>query len=161
MRQLRGLARDVEHASEPARSPVSLPDLPSLALEAAARPRVWIVDDELALAGAIGRLLQREYEVTVTNGPHDVLLRLATGEAFDVMVCDVMMPEMTGVELADRIEAHWPQLARRIVFMSGGALSPSLSAVATADDRLFIAKPFLSADLHEIVARAAKAANAS
>jgi CheY-like chemotaxis protein len=77
------------------------------------------------------------------------------------MVCDVMMPEMTGVELAERIEAQSPQLARRIVFMSGGSLSPSLGAAATAEDRLFIAKPFLSAELHEIVARAAKAASAS
>jgi CheY-like chemotaxis protein len=139
----------------------SQPAVRSSAQESVARPRVWIVDDEIVLAGAIGRLLQSKYEVTVTNGPHDVLLRLATGETFDVMVCDVMMPEMTGVELADRIETHWPQLAPRIVFMSGGALSPSLSTVATADDRLFIAKPFLSSELHEIVARAAMAASAS
>lgn len=152
---------DVEDSPAASTMPPGQAVLPSPASEAGARPRVWIVDDEVALAGAIGRLLQREYEVTVTNGPHDVLLRLATGEAFDVMVCDVMMPEMTGVELAERIEASWPLLARRIVFMSGGALSPSLSAVATADDRLFIAKPFVSAELHEIVARAAKAANAS
>jgi len=151
---------DSEDSPVTSSMPPSLPDLRSPAPQAAARPRVWIVDDEVALAGAFGRLLQREYEVIVTNGPHDVLLRLATGEAFDVMLCDVMMPEMTGVELADRIETHWPQLARRIVFMSGGALSPSLSTASTADHRLFIAKPFLSADLHEIIARAAKAANA-
>jgi len=143
--------------------PVAASDaaLRAAVVEVAAQPRVWVVDDEVVLARSIGRLLQREYDVTVTDGPHDVLLRLATGEAFDVMVCDVMMPEMTGVDLAARIAEHWPELAPRIVFMSGGVLSPSLSAFVTAAGRLFIAKPFLMSELSAIVARVASAPVAS
>ena len=77
------------------------------------------------------------------------------------MLCDVMMPEMTGVDLAARIEERWPELGPRIVFMSGGALSPSLSAYVTGPARLFLAKPFLASELSAIAARVAKAPVAS
>lgn len=113
--------------------------------------RLWIVDDEPAMTRILARVLADEYVVTISESPTDVLQRLHTGERFDVMLCDVMMPEMTGVDLATRIEAGWPGLAQPIVFMSGGALSPRLNAYLTTPGRRLIEKPFALETLRQVI----------
>lgn len=81
-----------------------------------------------------------------------MLTRLSAGERFGVLLCDVMMPEMTGIELAEHIELRWPELERRIiVFMTGGALAPTLNAFVTAPGRLLLTKPFGSDEVRAMV----------
>jgi CheY-like chemotaxis protein len=120
------------------------------------RSSAWVVDDEPLVAQVISRFLRSEYEVLVADGPRDVLRRLAAGERFDVLVCDVMMPDMSGVELGMLIERDWPELASRIVFVSGGVLSKEMSDFIHEPHRTFLDKPFdaraLGATIHRIVA---------
>ncbi len=132
-------------------APLAVPAVPAVAQRAEPRVRLWIVDDEQPLARIIGRLLAREYDVLVSSGSNDVLTRLSAGERFDVLLCDVMMPEMTGVELAEHIEMRWPELKRGIVFMTGGALAPTLNAFVTAPGRLLLTKPFGSDEVRAMV----------
>jgi signal transduction histidine kinase len=128
-------------------------------LEKSARPRVWVVDDEKLVADVIGRILRSECDISLCDSPDQVLSRLEFGEAFDVMLCDVMMPEMSGVELCKRIAAKWPSLAERIVFMSGGTLAPSIAEFVKRPERLFLEKPFDADSLKATVARAASNRN--
>ncbi len=99
-----------------------VPILPSL--NEAARPAlsVLVVEDE----PAVGRTLQRllvPHRVTVVTRGREALARIAGGENFDVILCDVMMPEQTGMEFHDRLREERPDLARRIIFLSGGAFT--------------------------------------
>jgi len=92
--------------------------------------RVLIVDDNVQFAGALQSLLQREHDVVVRHRGDAVLELLRDGERFDVVVCDVMMPEMTGIELFEAMRATWPDQADAVVFASGGAF--------TDDARMFL-----------------------
>ncbi|HEX7477318.1 MAG TPA: response regulator [Polyangiales bacterium] len=146
----RSLAESTQPVLAPAQAQTAVPS------GAPRRSRLWIVDDEPAVARVVGRMLGETYDVLISGSPTDVLLRLRAGESFDVMLCDVMMPEMSGAELATHIEEDWPELVRRIVFMSGGALSPSLQAFVTQPGRTFVEKPFAAVELRETVTRMVK-----
>jgi CheY-like chemotaxis protein len=64
------------------------------------------------------------------------------GERFDLILCDLMMPDMTGIDLHAALVGHDPTLAARMVFLTGGATTPrSRAFVATVADRI-VDKPF-------------------
>jgi two-component system NtrC family sensor kinase len=121
------------------------------------RKRVWIVDDDPMVSQAMGRMLGRTYEVLLTAGPLDVLRRIRAGEAFDALLCDVMMPAMSGTELAKLLAVERPELARKVVFISGSVYSREEMDLAEDPDRLFIEKPFDEAGLHRIIECASRA----
>jgi CheY-like chemotaxis protein len=58
----------------------------------------------------------------VTSG-RAALEQLCAGEAFDVIVCDLMMPGMSGLDLHTELRRRAPELAERIIFLTGGAVS--------------------------------------
>jgi PAS domain S-box-containing protein len=91
------------------------------------RARVLIVDDERFVRDALARLLTGTHEVSVAAGG-EAALALLGSEAFDAIVCDVLMPGMDGRELYDRIAATFPGLERRIIFMSGGTFTAELES---------------------------------
>lgn len=118
---------------------------------------IWIVDDDPLVAHAMSRMLTGGYDVLVAKGPLDVLDRIAAGESFDALLCDLMMPEMSGIDLFNRIVAARPDLSRRMVFISGGMYTLEASEFATQPNRLFLEKPFTEPDLHEVIERATNA----
>jgi nitrogen-specific signal transduction histidine kinase/CheY-like chemotaxis protein len=87
------------------------------------RHRVMLVDDEPLVGETMGRLLRRDYDVTVVSCGEDAIQHITRGARFDVIVSDVMMPTMTGVELRDELERLAPDQARRLIFVSGGAFT--------------------------------------
>ncbi|WP_242595326.1 ATP-binding protein [Corallococcus exiguus] len=92
------------------------------------RGRVLIVDDEPRLAQSMRLLLEPTHEVvTVTRG-EDALAKVAAGESFDVVLCDLQMPGMDGIAVYRRLQQESPALASRVVFISGGASSPEARA---------------------------------
>jgi CheY-like chemotaxis protein len=78
------------------------------------------VDDEPLVLRAFARGLRTHYEVTALSSAQEALERLASGERWDLVLSDVMMPGIDGVEFARRVVANHPELAGRIVLMSGG-----------------------------------------
>jgi len=88
---------------------------------------VLVIDDEPALGRVLPRLLA-PHSVTVVERAQDALERLRTGGRFDVILCDVMMPEMNGMQFHQELLRDRPEVARRVIFMSGGVFSPSLRA---------------------------------
>jgi CheY-like chemotaxis protein len=84
-------------------------------------PVVLILDDDPMIAEMHGRSLRRAgFHVEVCTNSSSALVRFAAGERFDVVICDGRMPEVRGVELLRRVSAAWPEIERRIIFVSGG-----------------------------------------
>ena len=86
--------------------------------------RLLVIDDEPMILGALRRSLSAEYNVTCVGDARKALERLRAGERYAVILCDLMMPEMTGMDLFAEIEKLEPDQASRMVFVSGGAFTP-------------------------------------
>jgi len=100
--------------------------------EDAARParrlNVLIIDDEAAVARSLKRHLGRHYDVTALSRAREALTLITSGQRFDAILCDVMMPEMSGPQFYEELEPLVPEQARRITFMTGGAFSEEARA---------------------------------
>ena len=71
--------------------------------------RVLVVDDEAAVRGIVAQLLGRSgYEATMASGAGDALRQLKENPAYDLVMTDVMMPEVDGLSLLDRIGVDYP-----------------------------------------------------
>lgn len=108
----------------------------------AAFPRVLVIDDEAVIGQAVARLLRGRYEVAPVTTAREALDRLANGERFDAVICDVMMPDLSGVEVHRRIAIARPELAARIVFVSGGTFSDSAAEFFASVPNARLEKPF-------------------
>lgn len=116
---------------------------------------VLVVDDEELVGRAIARLLAGDH-VEVARSGRDALA-LGPLSRFDVVVCDLMMPEMTGLELYRRVVAEAPALADRFVFVTGGVFTADAQAFLEEPGRRWLAKPVERAALSAAVAAAAAA----
>lgn len=85
---------------------------------------VLIVEDEPALGRVLERLLA-PHKVTAVTRASDALARIRAGESFQLILCDVMMPEMTGMDFHAELSKTHRSVADKIVFMSGGAFTAS------------------------------------
>lgn len=117
-----------------------------------ARGRVLIVDDEVAIGKAIRRILANEHDVTLETDARVALERLET-ETFDIVFCDLMMPNMSGMDFFDQLSARAPELAERVVFLTGGAFSPRSEEFLRGSRNVCIAKPFSRDAVTSIVRR--------
>jgi CheY-like chemotaxis protein len=111
-------------------------------LRALRRGRIVVVDDDLLVRKAVQRSLASEHDVTAVSSATEVLERVDAGERFDVIVCDLMMPSMTGMDLYDRLSATAPELAERMVFLTGGAFTARAVAFLAKVPNLRLEKPF-------------------
>jgi PAS domain S-box-containing protein len=85
--------------------------------------RLLIIDDEQMILGALRRSLGSEYNVTCANDGRRALERLRAGDRYDLILCDLMMPEMTGMDVFAEMEKLAPDQAERMVFVTGGAFT--------------------------------------
>jgi PAS domain S-box-containing protein len=120
------------------------------------RGKVLVVDDELLVGKSLARLLSA-HDVTVLTSPVEVLQRAAAGERWDVVLCDLMMPEMSGMELEERLASEAPEVVGRIVYLTGGAFTDRSRAFLEAG-RPHLEKPVDPADLRAQVAERVAAA---
>jgi len=89
--------------------------------QAARRGRILIVDDEPRLVQSMRLLLEANHEVVTTTRGSEALAMVSAGQRFDVVVCDLQMPGTTGMDVYERLREQVPELADRLVFISGGA----------------------------------------
>lgn len=83
--------------------------------------QVLIVAHEPSLADALERILSTEFSVTLARTSLDALDCLAASPPFDVVLCEVELPDMTGAELLERAQSFLPDAASRFLFMTGRA----------------------------------------
>ena len=87
------------------------------------RGRVMVIDDDRATGNAIGLALREDHDVEILTSARSALARLWAGERYDAIVCDVMMPEMSGVDFHSELTQKRPELANRVIFLTGGAFT--------------------------------------
>lgn len=118
---------------------------------ASQRPRVLAIDDEEALCRAYHRTLKGCDVISAHNG-EEALRVIEEDAAFAVVLCDVLMPELSGVGLYERVRQEHPELARRFVFVTGSAGRRELQRIVLQDDVPVLEKPVPSSMLQEVVA---------
>ncbi len=96
------------------------------------RAAVLAIDDEPSLLLAVARALSREHDVTQLVRARDAVQRIQGGQRYDVIICDLMMPEMTGMELHAELLRIAPDQAQRMIFLTA---APSPTAPAPSSTR--------------------------
>ncbi len=119
--------------------------------EAAPRGSVLVIEDEPALCRLLERLLAGRAVTSVTRA-REALQRLGSGERFSVILCDLMMPEMTGMDFYEELSRRHGELANRVIFMSGGLLTAQARDFMDRVPNLRLDKPIDAARLHRLVA---------
>jgi CheY-like chemotaxis protein/anti-sigma regulatory factor (Ser/Thr protein kinase) len=137
------------------------PQAPQVQLSGMSRGRVLVVDDDPLVSAALRRTLVREHEVEVVLSSRQALeLLISPAGDFDVILCDLMMPEMTGMELHAHLEESAPQRARRMVFITGGAYTPAARSFLERVNNPRVEKPFEPEKLRAQILEAVKRARA-
>jgi signal transduction histidine kinase len=117
------------------------------------RARVLVIDDEPALCQIVYRVLSPEHDVVIAKDARAALQLLAT-DPIDVVLCDLMMPEMSGMEFHARLSETAPEIADRVLFLTGGAFSTRAAQFLDSVKNTRLDKPFDPAVLRKAVAKA-------
>jgi len=115
------------------------------------RGRVLLVDDDEALGRAVARALGAEHDVTVLSSARAALDHIAAGERFDVILCDMMMPVVTGMDFYKALRERVTDQADRIIFLTGGAFTVSAREFLDRVPNACIEKPFAAHSLRATV----------
>jgi len=129
----------VEHSTRVRREQPAVPESP--------RGRILAIDDEAMVLSTIARLLASQHDVTCLESARQALALLERGERFDLVLCDVMMPGMNGLELFEALLRNHPDHARRVVFVTGGAADPAIQEILRSMRQCCVEKPFTKAGL--------------
>jgi PAS domain S-box-containing protein len=117
------------------------------------RGRILIVDDEDLIVRILTRILGKEHDVVATVDARKALALCASGEKFDLILCDLMMPIMTGMDLHSEISLLSPEQAKAMIFVTGGAFTEKTRSFLSDIPKEHIEKPFDAANLRAIVQR--------
>jgi len=106
------------------------------------RGRVLVIDDEPLLGRTLRLAFQEDHEVVVVTSGRDALELLASDAEFDLILCDLMMPDMNGMQVYERVLLERPSVADRLVFMTGGAYTAEARAFLDRHVDAQLEKPF-------------------
>jgi CheY-like chemotaxis protein len=127
----------------PARAAPAPPPVP--------RARILVVDDEPLIGKSVQRMFAREHEVLAFTDPREALARLLAGEGFDLVLCDVMMPELSGMDLLRELDRRRPGASEALVFITGGAFGSGTQEFLDRCGHPHLLKPFEVEALREML----------
>ena len=133
-------------------APVEADAAPALA-PTRPRARILVVDDEPLVGTVLERTLGEEHDVLVCGGAREALDRLERGETFDLVFSDLLMPGLTGMDLHAELARTRPELARRMVFLTGGACTEAAREFLAQPGMECVEKPFDLESLRQAIAR--------
>jgi CheY-like chemotaxis protein len=110
--------------------------------------RIMVVDDQPAIRRTMERLLAPRHQVVLCDGGQEALKTLELDDDFDLIFCDMQMPFVNGAIFYQRLRSHQPQLAPRVVFMSGLDVSADLGVDLPGPH---LEKPFSPATLNKVI----------
>jgi CheY-like chemotaxis protein len=106
------------------------------------RGRILVIDDEPMMVKVIQRMLSQDHEVAGTVDAQQGLDWIAAGQRFDVILCDLMMPRVTGMDFHAELSSSAPDQAKRVIFLTGGAFTARMRTFLDEVDNLRLEKPF-------------------
>jgi len=119
--------------------------------EASAVPgRVLVIDDEAQIR-SLERLLGRHHEVVTAESGAAAIELFERDQNFDLIICDMMMPAVSGMDLHKWLVDKNPDLAENVLFITGGAFTPKTREYLARVDNLQVEKPFDAKDLLRMV----------
>lgn len=133
-------------------APLAAPsEAPEPAGAAVVRGRILVIDDEPLIGGVISAALRKDHDTVVVQSAAAALLRLENGEVFDLVLCDIAMPELSGPGFYAALASRWPRLLPSVVFMTGGAVTPDAVEFLRTLSTPALSKPFNVAALRQLV----------
>jgi PAS domain S-box-containing protein len=118
---------------------------------------ILIIDDEPGIVSALAYLLRRDGYHVGTAGNGRLALEQLQGQAYDLILCDLRMPELDGPGLYQEIGEHQPHLLSRMIFLTGDTLSPEAREFLEKAGVACLNKPFRAAEVRRMVQRALQA----
>jgi len=115
------------------------------------RARVLIVDDEPSVGKVAQRMLEGYHDVDVALSGAEAITMLEADAAYDLILCDMLMPQVAGENLYNWCEEHQPELAGRMVFMTGGTFQGGMLRFLEKIDFPRLEKPFEAAVLRSLI----------
>jgi len=137
----------------PAAVATPVEDLTPMPIPPARRRRLLAIDDEVLLLKAYRRMLIDHHDVELAAGGGEALEVLASDQEFDLILCDLQMPEMSGAEVYRKVSQRWPGLEQRFVIITGGAFSPEARGFLEEGSVTCVNKPFQLQEILEIIDR--------
>ncbi len=128
--------------------PLAAPPPPAVA--APDRKRVLVIDDEPMVGQLVAKVLAG-HDVTAETSARIALGRLRGGEVFDLILCDLMMPDVSGIDFYHQLGHLDPALRHRIVFLSGGAFTERAQSFLDSVPNRRLVKPFDIDTLHAVL----------
>lgn len=128
----------------------------SLSMTALAAPgpiRLLLIDDEPLMVTALRRALGDGHEITSVPCGRNAIEELSRDRTYELIICDLMMPDMTGMDVHDWLEAQHPGLEQRMVFITGGSFEPSAQAFLARVPNPRFEKPIDLGKLRALVKR--------
>lgn len=124
------------------------------ALRSNSRPRILVVDDEPMVTWSVRRVLGKDCDVVVAHSGEEALAQVAApGASFDAVLCDVIMPGLTGMDVHAKIRERSPELADHVIFLTGGAFTPEVQRFLSGIANPKLDKPVQIEELRAHVAR--------
>jgi len=118
--------------------------------------RLYVIDDEPSIRAAIRRFLTRRgWEVDEAEDGRTALETLlhCDQNRYDVVMCDLRMPHLSGAELHRELLRRRPDFVQRLVFSTGDVASADAANFLAESERPVIEKPFELARLEEMLLR--------
>lgn len=125
-----------------------MPELPHVPR----RGRILVIDDDRLIGTLLRDLLADEYSVTTETTPAHAVARVANGERYDLVLCDLHMPGMSGPDVLDALALLQPDVPQRFVYLTGGGVDARDWHALRHAPAGFLEKPFEPAALRRMVA---------
>jgi CheY-like chemotaxis protein len=110
-----------------------------------------VVDDERRLAQTFQMALSPEHDVEIVTRGTEAIEKLDRDPDFDLVLCDLMMPDIPGFDIFEAVVASHPELADRFVFMTGGAFTERAREFLRTVSNPRLEKPFLVEDIERLL----------
>ncbi len=115
------------------------------------RARILVIDDEPLLGQTLRLAFQDRHDVVTVTSGREALELLQRDAGFDLVLCDLMMPDLSGMTLYQEIANEHSELAKKFVFMTGGAFTDSAREFLEVHPGIHLEKPFKIEDVEALI----------
>jgi CheY-like chemotaxis protein len=146
MARLAGLAQCSEEAERPRTEARDRSEV----VRRAVRARILVIDDEPLFGQTMSMLLGGQHDVTVERSGCAALRRLLVDRDFDLVLCDLSLPDLDGPSLYEQVRRRDAELAGRFVFVTGGAFTDSTREFLKGYEGARLEKPFAISEVERL-----------